>query len=42
KSIQSDLGEEKGRISIAYDMHVGDGQQHLHNMTITYEGGTHA
>jgi uncharacterized beta-barrel protein YwiB (DUF1934 family) len=42
KSIQSDLGEEKGRISIAYDMHVGDEQQHLHNMTITYEGGTHA
>ncbi|MEC2087112.1 DUF1934 domain-containing protein, partial [Bacillus inaquosorum] len=21
---------------------VGDEQQHLHNMTITYEGGTHA
>ncbi|UQZ47726.1 DUF1934 domain-containing protein [Bacillus sp. PK3-037] len=42
KSIQSDFGEEQGRISIAYDMHVGDEQQHLHNMTITYEGGTHA
>lgn len=42
KSIQSDLGEEQGRISIAYDMHVGDEQQHLHNMTITYEGGIHA
>ncbi|MBJ7894989.1 YwiB family protein [Bacillus atrophaeus] len=42
KSIQSDIGKERGRISIAYDMHVGDEQQHLHNMTITYEGGLDA